>query len=145
MLETHGVIRLPNRPVQVLVAAGLLLGSAAMLALTWAFGVDAVESNGARVFFVVVWSYLAWTIYGGGGWARWAIIAIFVATVWGGLNAASWQRAVDDITLGEAVAKALALVALGLTLHPAAREWFALVRRLLAGAENTETAPRARR
>ena len=136
--------RLPVRPPPVVAAAGLLVGSAAVLGGTWVLGVDAVESNGARVFFIVVWSYLAWTVYQGGGWARWAIAAIFVVTVWGGVNAPSWQRALAGVTVGEAAAKALALLAFGLLLHPAAREWFALVRRLLAhvDANETSTTPR---
>lgn len=126
---------LPQRPTQVVAGALLLLGGAALLALTWAFGVDAVESNGARVFFVVVWSYLAWVVYGGGGWGRWGIVAIFAVTVWGCANAPSFDAALAYFTFGEVAAKALALAAFALLLHPAARQWFAAVRRMEAGRE----------
>ena len=131
---------LPKRPTQVVVGAALLLGGGALLALAWVFGVDAVESNGARVFFVVVWSYLAWVVYGGGGWARWAIVAIFTVTAWGGVNAPSFDAALDNFTVGEVAAKALALAALGLLLHPAARQWFATVRKMVAEQEETRKA-----
>ena len=126
---------LPQRPAQVVAGALLLLGGAALLALAWVFGVDAVESNGARVFFVVVWSYLAWVVYGGGGWGRWGIVAIFAMTVWGCANAPSLQAALAHFTIGEVAAKALALAAFVLLLHPAARQWFAAVRRMEAGQE----------
>lgn len=126
---------LPQRPTPVVAGALLLLGGAALLALTWAFGVDAVESNGARVFFVVVWSYLAWVVYGGGGWGRWGIVAIFAVTVWGCANAPSLDAALAYFSIGEMAAKALALAAFALLLHPSARQWFAAVRRMEAGGE----------
>lgn len=131
---------LPKRPPQVVVGAALLLGGGALLALAWTLGLDAVESNGARVFFVVVWSYLAWVIYSGGGWARWAIVAIFAVTVWGGVNAPSLDAVLGDFTVGEVAAKVLALAALGLLLHPAAGRWFATVRKMVAGQEETRKA-----
>lgn len=129
------MMALPKRPPQVAVGAALLLGGGAVLALAWALGVDAVESNGARVFFVVLWSYLAWIVYGGGGWARWAIVAIFAVTVWGGVNAPSLRAVLADFTVGEVAAKALALIALGFLLHPAARMWFAAMRKAVAGTD----------
>lgn len=134
------MMALPKRPPQVVVGAALLLGGGGVLAFAWALGLDAVESNGARVFFVVLWSYLAWTTYGGGGWARWAIVAIFAVTVWGGVNAPSLRAVLADLTVGEAAAKALALVALGFLLHPAARTWFAAVRKVLAGVDEAQKA-----
>lgn len=129
------MMALPKRPPHVVVAAALLLAGGAVLALAWALGVDAVESNGARVFFVVLWSYLAWIIYGGGGWARWAIVAIFAVTVWGGFNAPSLRAVLANFTIGEVAAKVLALVALGLLLHPAARSWFAAMRKTVGGGD----------
>lgn len=131
---------MPKRPTQVVAGAALLLGGGALLALAWALGVDTVDSNGARVFVVVVWGYLAWVVYGGGGWARWAIVGVFAVTAWGSVNAPSFDAVLDDFTVGEIVAKALALAALGLLLHPAARQWFAAVRKMVAGQEETRKA-----
>ena len=126
--------RLPDRPFPATLGAGLLLAGAIVLALAWAFGIDAVASNGARVFFVVLWSFLAWSAYGGGGWVRTAIVAVLAVTVWGGCNAPSLAQAWHDAPIGEVVAKCFALAALGAMLCPAARRWFAASRALRAQA-----------
>ncbi|MCY3811967.1 MAG: hypothetical protein OXH15_09245 [Gammaproteobacteria bacterium] len=99
-----------------------------MLLLMWILGIDAVESNGARVFFVVLWTFLAWSAYAGGGWVRTAIVAIFVVSAWGVVNAPSLADALAGMSKGDVVAKALALVALGTLLMPASRRWFAAAR-----------------
>ena len=59
---------LPVRPPTVVVGSAILLGGAVTLLMMWVLGIDAVESNGARVFFVVLWTFLAWSAYAGGGW-----------------------------------------------------------------------------
>ena len=115
----------PQRPQLVSVAAGLLLGSAVVLLAAWALGVDAVESNGARVFFAVLWSYLAWSVYRGGGWARTAILAIFGVGAWGAFNAASPMQYVAAMPPGDMVAKALAALALLALFAPPAHRYFA--------------------
>lgn len=120
----------PQRPQLVSVAAGLLLGSAVVLLAAWALGIDAVESNGARVFFAVLWSYLAWSAYGGGGWVRTAILAIFGIGAWGALNAASPMQYLVAIPPGDMVAKALAAVALLALFAPPAHRYFAATRAL---------------
>lgn len=120
----------PQRPQLVSVAAGLLLGSAVVLLAAWALGIDAVESNGARVFFAVLWSYLSWSVYGGGGWVRTAILAIFGVGVWGALNAASPIQYVAAMPPGDMVAKALAALALLALFAPPAHRYFAATRAL---------------
>ena len=110
----------------------MLLAGAAILVLTWMLDVDAVDSNGARVFFVVLWGYLAWGAYSGGGWVRVAILAVAAITLWGGLNAPSLIAAWQATTLGDLLAKTLALVALVVMLRPEARHWFAHARELRA-------------
>lgn len=108
--------------------SAVLLGGAVMLLLMWALGIDAVESNGARVFFVVLWTFLAWSAYAGGGWVRTAIVAIFVVSAWGWINAPSLTDALTRMSKGDVLAKALALVALAILLMPASRRWFAAAR-----------------
>lgn len=120
----------PHRPQVVSVAAGLLLGSAVVLLAAWALGIDAVESNGARVFFAVLWSYLAWSVYSGGGWVRAAILAIFGIVAWGAFNAASPMRHLAAIPPGDMAAKALAALALLVLLAPPAHRYFAATRAL---------------
>ena len=125
---------LPSRPKAIVAGAATLLAGAVVLALMWVFGVDTVESNGARVFFVVLWSFLAWSTYTGGGWVRTAIVAIFIVTAWGCINAPSFGASLAAMSAGDIVAKALALVALCGLLTPDARRWFAAARELEARA-----------
>ena len=114
-----------ERPALVVAAAALLLGSALAMLVTWVFGIDAVESNGARVFFVMLWGFLAWAAYGGGGWVRLAIAATFGISVWGAVNGPSLGGMLAAMATGELVAKALALIALVLLCLPAAHAFFA--------------------
>ena len=125
---------LPERPTTVVVGAAVLLGGAVLLLAMWAFGIDAVESNGARVFFVVLWSFLAWSAYTGGGWVRAAIVAIFAVSAWGLVNAPSPGEALAAMSAGDIAARALALVALATLLSPAARRWFSAARQIQAQA-----------
>ena len=105
----------------------------------WALGVDVVESYGARVFFVVVWTFLAWSAYTGGGWVRTAILAIFGVWVCGGLNAPSFLANLAAMSAGDLVAKGLALVALGALLSPDARRWFAATREFQSGPADADS------
>ena len=129
-METSGVYDdVPPRPAQVTAGAVMLLGSAVILALTWAFGVDDVESNGARVFFVVLWFFLGYSAYSGAGWVRGATVAIFAITILGFVNAPSFVLAVQALPVGDLVAKALAIGALGALWSPPANGWFGAVKR----------------
>lgn len=117
-------MRDPMRPRAVVVGAALLVLAAAVLALGWATGFDAVRSNGARVFFIVLWAYLAHTAWNGQGWARHAILAVFVAKLWGLFNAPSLAAGAATLTATEAIAEALVLAALVALWLPPARRWF---------------------
>lgn len=134
MSRENPLEELPARPSAVMAGAALLLAGAVILFLAWILGVDSVESNGARVFFVVLWGYLAWSAYSGGGWVRLAILAVVAVTVWGGLNAPSLASAWNDATLGDLLARALAIAAAGVMLRTDARRWFASARELRAKA-----------
>ena len=118
------LMRDPTRPRAVAVGATLLLSAAAVLALGWATGFDTVHSNGARVFFVVLWAYLGYTAFSGQGWTRHAILAVFVAKFWGLFNAPSLAAGASALTGTEATAELLVLVALVALWLPAARRWF---------------------
>lgn len=124
--------QLPARPVTVTAGAAMLFAGAVILFLTWVAGIDPVDSNGARVFFVVLWGYLAWGAYSGGGWVRVAIVAIVAVSVWGSFNAPSLASAWQAMALGDLLAKLLAAIALGFMLKAEARRWFASVRELRA-------------
>lgn len=118
-------VAIPPRPVPVTVGATMLLGSALALIVTWAMGVDAVDNNGGRVFFVVLWGFLAWAAYGGSGWVRGAVVAVFVVTVLGFVNAPSFDGAVRALPTGDVISKILALASLPMLWSTPARRWFA--------------------
>ena len=132
---------LPARPKQVVAGSWLLAAGAVVLCVPWLVGLDAVESNGARVFLVVVWGYLAWVVRAGGGWARWAIVAIWIVTIWGLINAPTLDAALAALTFGEVAAKTIAVAAFCLLMHPASKQWFAAARQLEADSHATASAP----
>lgn len=135
-MGTSGVYEhVPPRPAPVTAGAALLLGSAVILVLTWALGVDAVESNGARVFFVVLWGFFAYSAFSGAGWVRGATVAVFGIAVVGFVNAPSFVLAVQALPMGDVAAKALALSALVALWSPPANGWFAAVKQARAVAE----------
>ena len=127
-------VGLPNRPTPAVLAAALLLGSAVVLLLTWLVGVDEVVSNGARVFFIVLWMYLAWSVYHGGGWVRTAILAIFIVTAWSAVNAPSIGEALRAMPAGDQLSRLLALAALAAMFTPPAHRWFAAAKQMRAEA-----------
>ena len=134
-MGTSGVDdHVPRRPAPVTAGAALLLGSAMILVFTWALGVDVVQSNGARVFFVVLWGFLAYSAYTGAGWVRGATVAVFGIAVVGFVNAPSFVLAVRGLPMGDVAAKALALSALVALWSPSANEWFAAVKQARAAA-----------
>ncbi len=132
--DSAAVSPLPPRPIPVTSGAMMLLGSALVLIVTWAVGVDAVDNNGGRVFFVVLWGFLAWSAYNGSGWVRGAVVAIFAVTVFGFVNAPAFDEAVGALRTGDVISKILALASLPVLWSPPARRWFAAVGEARAGA-----------
>ncbi|MYE10967.1 MAG: hypothetical protein F4X99_04745 [Gammaproteobacteria bacterium] len=119
---------LPVRPWPVSVAAGLLLGSAAILLVVWLVWPETVVSNGARVFFVMLWTLLAYAAFRGLGWVRVAIGLVFAASAWGVANAESLAAAFANTTSSELLCSAMQVGALVLLCLPHSGRWFAAVR-----------------
>ena len=113
-----------ERPAYVTIAAALLGLAAGALLLEWLLMSEVVISNGAQVFFTMLWGYLAFAALRGHGWVRGAIIAILIVTVWGFINADSFGTALAATSTGSLAGKALALVALALLFLPGAATWF---------------------
>lgn len=124
---------LPARPHTVSVAAGLLLGSAAILLLVWIVWPETVVSNGARVFFVMLWTLLAYAAFRGLGWVRVAIGLVFAASAWGMANAESLASAFASTAAPEMLCSAMQVGALVLLCLPHSGRWFAAVREVDAG------------
>lgn len=118
---------LPSRPRAIFSGSVILAVAAALLAVEWVAMADAVVSNGARVFFIALWGWLAVSAYQGFGLVRGTIIAVWVVTVWGGVNAPSLEAMLAATTPGEWAGKVLALAALVLFLLPNSTAWFRAV------------------
>ena len=119
---------LPTRPHSVSVAAGLLLGSAAILLLVWLLWPETVVSNGARVFFVMLWTLLAYAAFRGLGWVRVAIGLVFAASAWGAANAESLASAFANTAPPELLCSVMQVGALVLLCLPRSGRWFGAVR-----------------
>lgn len=117
-------VELSKRPRTVVLGSVLMLGSALALILAWAFGIDAVDSNGARVFSVILWLFLSWNAYCGAGWVRFAIFAIFGIAIWGAVNSPSLDGLLAGMAVGEIASKALALGALVVLFLPGSGRYF---------------------
>lgn len=113
-----------ERPAFVTIAAALLGLAAGALLFEWLLMSEVVISNGAQVFFIMLWAYLAFAAIRGHGWVRGAIVAILIVTVWGFINADSFAAGLASTSTAALAGKALALVALVLMLLPGATGWF---------------------
>ena len=114
----------PRRPQVVSIAAGLLLGTAAVLMLGWIAWPDQVVSNGGQVFFIMLWSILAYAAFAGLGWVRLAIAAILVTNVWAFLNAPSTGSAWDSMSAADVVSRTIQMAALIILCLPESNRWF---------------------
>ncbi len=115
------------RPPAVVAAAALLLCAALVLAIGWMLWPEHVVSNGARVFFVMLWATLAYAAFRGFGWVRLAIAAALVAWLWGASNSGALGDAITGAPLPDLAGRAMQMAALALLCLPAARRWLAAV------------------
>ena len=119
--------RLPARPRVVSVAAAALFASAVVLLMVWIVWPEQVASNGGQVFFIMLWTVLAYVTFRGAGWVRFAIGAIFIVALWGFANAASPLESMASLTPWEVLCRALQIGALVLLCLPEAHRWFSAV------------------
>ncbi len=119
--------RSPARPRVISVAAAAMFASAVVLLAVWVAWPDQVVSNGGQVFFIMLWTLLAYVSFRGAGWARYAIAAIFVVALWGVANAASPLESMAGLPPWEILCGALQIGAFVLLCLPRAHRWFAAV------------------
>ena len=104
-----------------------MFASAIVLLMVWIVWPEQVVSNGGQVFFIMLWTALAYVTFRGAGWVRYAIVAIFIVTLWGIANAASPLQSVASLAPWEVLCRALQAGALVLLFFPQAHRWFAAV------------------
>ena len=111
-------------PRPLLVGASLLECNALLLLLWWLIFPEDVSSNGAQVFFILLWFSAAWGLVLGEGWIRIGIVCLLLAFVWGIVNQPSIATAFVKLNFAEILSKLVALVAVVLLYFPATHRWF---------------------
>lgn len=108
-----------------LLASALLLAFNSLLLLVWwlLFPGD-VASNGAQVFFILLWFGAAWGLLLGEGWIRVGIICLLAAYVWGLLNQPSLAEGLAKVNIADQLSKFIALAAVILLYVPKSHQWF---------------------
>ena len=111
-------------PRPLLVGACLLEFNALLLLAWWLVFPDDISSNGAQVFFIMLWFSAAWGLILGEGWIRIGIACLLIAFVWGIVNQPSFDEALSKLNIAEVLSKLVALVAVLLLYLPTSHRWF---------------------
>lgn len=113
-----------RRPRLVTIAAALLLFNVVVLFVGWIAAPAAIQSNGAQVFFMIMWFAVAISVYRGMSWVRYAIVAALVVFVCEILNAKEPLSMVRQMGLGDQLSKSIGLVAVVLLFLPQSHNWY---------------------
>lgn len=116
------------RPRTVSIASYLLAGNALFLLLWWLIMPQTVVSNGAQVFFIILWGSSAAALYLGISWVRHGILAVLVVSFIGLVNTTNVWEGWSAFNFGDQVTR---LVAFGATVPlylPISRRWFLYIR-----------------
>ena len=111
-------------PRPLLIGTGLLTFNSILLILWWIAFPSNVPSNGAQVFFILLWFGAAWGLLLGEGWIRIGLVALLIAFVWGLHNQPSFLAGLANINAADILSKLVALVAVVLFYLPTSREFF---------------------
>lgn len=111
-------------PRPLLVGAGLLEFNSVLLLIWWLVFPEDIASNGAQVFFIMLWFSAAWGLLLGEGWIRIGIACLLVAFVWGIVNQPSMIEAFTKLNFAEVASKFVALIAVSLMYLPTCHHWF---------------------
>lgn len=116
------------RPRTVSIASYLLASNALFLLLWWLFVPETVVSNGAQVFFIILWGSAAAALYLGIGWVRHGILAVLIVSFVGLLNTNNMWEGWSAFNLADQMTR---LIAFGATVSlylPISRNWFLHIR-----------------
>ncbi len=108
-------------------AAAAMFASALVLLAVWIVWPEQVVSNGGQLFFIMLWTLLAYVTFRGAGWVRYAIAATIVVALLVVANAVSPLESVANLAPWEVLCRVLQVGALVLLCLPRARHWFAAV------------------
>ena len=125
-------------PEVLKISVGLLFFNAVALLIWWVIFPEDVTSNGAQVFFVLLWAAAGWGLLTGEGWVRVALIIVVVAYAWGLVNQPSLSEGIAKINFADHLSKFIALAAIVLAYVPASHTWFKSIRQVKTAELNDE-------
>lgn len=117
-----------SRPPLVRFATGLLALNAVILLGWWILIPTDVESNGAQFFFVLMWGAIAYAIYRGHSWVRYAIAIVVVAGLVEIINAHAPSELINSLSWDEKITKSIGLIAVFLLFYPISHRWYKSVK-----------------
>lgn len=139
MNKTAETFELMDRPITVSIASVLLVLNVLILTGWWAIAPDQVESNGAQVFFTILWLSVGISVFRGFGWVRYATLAVLVIFFVEILNTGEPLAALLYMPLGDQASKSLALVAVLLLFLPQSNQWYKQIREYAKSLESKES------
>ena len=117
-----------SRPPLVRVIT-VLLGLNAVILLGWWIVIPTdIESKGAQLFFIFLWGTIAYAIYRGHSWVRYAIAVVVVAGLVEIINAQAPNELLKTLSWDEKITKSIGLVAVLLLFYPISHRWYKSVK-----------------
>ncbi len=117
-----------SRPELVRSVAALLGLNAVILLGWWVVFPSDVESNGAQLFFILLWGAIAYAIYRGHSWVRYAIAVVVVAGFVEIINAHAPGELIKTLSWDERVTKLIGVAAVVLLFYPSSHRWYKFVK-----------------
>ncbi len=111
-------------PRPLLAGAALLFFNSLLLSVWWLVFPNDVLSNGAQVFFILLWFSAACGLLLGEGWIRIGIACLLIVFAWGLVNQPTVAEGLAKVNVGDLISKCSALIAVILLYQPKAHRWF---------------------
>lgn len=111
-------------PQPLLIGSGLLAFNSILLLIWWVAFPESVPSNGAQVFFILLWMGAAWGLLLGEGWIRIGIAALLLTFIWGLSNQPNFVEGLAKINAADILSKLVALASVVLLYLPKSRAFF---------------------
>ena len=128
-----------DRPITVSVASLLLGLNVLVLIGWWLIAPSDIESNGAQVFFTILWFSVGISVFRGYGWVRWAILAVLIVFLVEILNTGQPIGAMQQMSFGDQASKSMALFALVLLFLPQSHQWYKQIKEYAKALEARES------
>lgn len=123
-LEQTSLEIVKDKPQLVKVVAALLVFNSALLLFWWFFFAGDVQSNGAQLFFMILWLSFAWAVYHGLGGVRYALLLLIIVFVGEVINSRAPAEFLWQMSFDEKVTKAVGIICFFLLFTPAPYQWY---------------------